>query len=434
MTAFDINRTIDAVWRIESARLIAGLGARGSCATSAPSAEELAREDALVAAALRARWPESGVPQNPGAWLMATAKHRAIDHVRRNKRLERKHEEIGRVLRDEQERAEPDLDAALDDDVGDDLLRLLFTACHPVLSTEARVALTLRLLGGLTTEEIARAFLVSEPTVAQRIVRAKRTLADKQVALEVPRGAELAVRLSSVLEVIYLVFNEGYTATVGDDWMRPALCEDALRLGRILAGLAPQEPEVHGLVALMEIQASRSRARVGPSGEPIVLLDQNRGLWDQLLIRRGLAALERAEELGGASGPYTLQAALAACHARARTPEETDWSQIARLYAELAELTPSPVVELNRAVAVAMAFGPAAGLELVDALTSETSLQGYHLLPTVRGDLLAKLGRLEEARGEFERAASLTRNARERDLLLERARNCRRDSLRPDPL
>jgi RNA polymerase sigma-70 factor (ECF subfamily) len=399
MTASDeTHRAIDAVWKIESARLIAGLA---RIVRDVGVAEELA-QDALVAAL--EQWPESGVPTNPGAWLMATAKHRAIDLLRRNKRLERKHEEIGRALKAEQEGAAPDLDAAFDDDVGDDLLRLLFTACHPALSTEARVALTLRLLGGLTTEEIARAFLVSEATVAQRIVRAKRTLADKRVALEVPRGAELAVRLSSVLEVIYLVFNEGYTATAGDDWMRPALCDDALRLGRILAGLAPLEPEVHGLVALMEIQASRSRARVGPSGEPIVLLDQNRGLWDQLLIRRGLAALKRAEELGGERGPYALQAALAACHARARTPEETDWAHIARLYAELAE--------------------PAAGLELVDALTSEPALQGYHLLPTVRGDLLAKLGRGDEARGEFQRAAVLTRNARERELLLERARAC----------
>jgi RNA polymerase sigma-70 factor, ECF subfamily len=418
MTAAETHSTIDAVWRIESARLIAGLA---RIVRDVGIAEELA-QDALVAAL--EQWPESGVPTNPGAWLMATAKHRAIDLLRRNKRLERKHEEIGRAFKAEQEVAAPDLDATLDDDVGDDLLRLLFTACHPVLSTEARVALTLRLLGGLTTEEIARAFLVTEATVAQRIVRAKRTLADKRVPFEVPRGAELAARLSSVLEVIYLVFNEGYTATAGDDWMRPALCEDALRLGRILAGLAPLEPEVHGLVSLMEIQASRSRARVGSSGEPIVLLDQNRGLWDQLLIRRGLAALERAQELGGARGPYTLQAALAACHARARTPEETDWAHIAALYAELAALTPSPVVELNRAVAVAMAFGPAAGLELMDGLTSEPALQGYHLLPTVRGDLLAKLGRLEEARGEFERAASLTRNARERTLLSERARRC----------
>ena len=418
MTASDIHQTIDAVWRIESARLIAGLA---RIVRDVGLAEELA-QDALVAAL--EQWPESGVPRNPGAWLMATAKHRAIDLVRRNKRLERKHEEIGRVLKAEQERAVPDLDAALDDDVGDDLLSLLFTACHPVLSTEARVALTLRLLGGLTTEEIARAFLVSEATVAQRIVRAKRMLAEKAVPFEVPHGAELAPRLSSVLEVIYLVFNEGYTATAGDDWMRPALCEDALRLGRILAELAPLEPEVHGLVALMEIQASRSRARVGPTGEPVLLLDQNRALWDQLLIRRGLAALERALALGGARGPYALQATLAACHARARIATETDWAHIARLYAELGLITSSPVVELNRAVAVAMAFGAAAGLELVDALKSEPSLQGYHLLPTVRGDLLAKLGRLEEARCEFERAAALTRNARERELLRERARAC----------
>jgi predicted RNA polymerase sigma factor len=364
---------------------------------------------------------------------MATARHRAIDLLRRNKRLERKHEELGRELEAGREGAVPDLDAALDDDIGDDLLRLVFTACHPVLPTEGRVALTLRLLGGLTTEEIARAFLVPEPTVAQRVVRAKRTLAEKHVPFEVPRGAELAARLSSVLEVIYLVFNEGYTATAGDDWMRPALCEEALRLGRILAGLMPQEPEVHGLVALMEIQASRSRARVGPSGEPILLLDQNRALWDQLLIRRGLAAIGRAEALGGARGPYALQAALAACHARARTPEETDWAHIARLYAELAQVAPSPVVELNRAVAVAMAFGPQAGLDLADALTAEPSLQGYHLLPSVRGDLLVKLGRFDEARPEFERAASLTRNARERALLLDRARACAGGLTAPEP-
>ncbi len=418
MTASDTHRAIDAVWRIESARLIAGLA---RIVRDVGLAEELA-QDALVAAL--EQWPESGVPDNPGAWLMATAKHRAIDHLRRNKRLERKHEELGREVEARQETAAPDLDAALDDDIGDDLLRLVFTACHPVLATEARVALTLRLLGGLTTEEIARAFLVSEPTVAQRIVRAKRTLAEKQVPFEVPRGPELADRLASVLEVVYLIFNEGYTATAGDDWMRPALCEDALRLGRILAELAPREPEVHGLVALMEIQASRSRARVGPSGEPIVLLDQNRALWDQLLIRRGLAALERATELGGARGPYALQAAIAACHARALTPAETDWARIAGLYAELAQLTPSPVVELNRAVAVAMAFGPQAGLDLVDALTSEPALQGYHLLPTVRGDFLARLGRRDEARADFERAASLTRNARERELLLVRAGRC----------
>jgi predicted RNA polymerase sigma factor len=355
---------------------------------------------------------------------MAAAKHRAIDHLRRSKLLERKHDEIGRGIEARHETAAPDLDAALDDDVGDDLLRLVFMTCHPVLPAEARVALTLRLLGGLTTEEIARAFLVPEPTVAQRIVRAKRTLADKQVPFEVPRGEELAARLSSVLEVIYLVFNEGYTATAGDDWMRPALCEEALRLGRVLAGLAPREPEVHGLAALMEIQASRSRARVGPSGEPVLLLDQNRALWDQLLIRRGLAALKRAEELGGLPGPYVLQAAIAACHARALDPADTDWARIAQLYAELVRLAPSPVVELNRAVAVAMAFGPQAGFDLVDALTAEPSLQGYHLLPSVRGDLLVKLGRLAEARPEFERAASLTRNARERALLLDRARAC----------
>ena len=393
-------------------------------------AEDLA-QDALVAAL--EQWPESGIPDNPGAWLMAAAKHRAIDFLRRKKLLERKHEELGRELEVQQETAVPDFDAALDDDVGDDLLRLVFAACHPVLSAEARVALTLRLLGGLTTEEIARAFLVPEPTVAQRIVRAKRTLAKERVPFEVPRGAELAARLSSVLEVIYLVFNEGYSATAGEDWMRPALCEEALRLGRILAELTPQEPEVHGLVALMEIQASRSRARVGPSGEPILLLTQNRALWDRLLIRRGLAALERAERLGGARGPYALQAAIAACHARALTREETDWARIAALYDALAQLAPSPVVELNRAVAIAMAFGPAAGLELVEALTSEPSLKGYHLLPSVRGDLLSKLGRFDEARAEFERAASLTRNARERELLLERARACAGGPTPPEP-
>ena len=393
-------------------------------------AEDLA-QDALVAAL--ERWPESGVPDNPGAWLMATAKHRAIDQLRRKSLLERKHAELGHELEARQETATAELDAAIDDDIGDDLLRLVFTACHPVLSTEARVALTLRLLGGLTTEEIARAFLVPTPTVAQRIVRAKRTLAEAQVPFEVPRGAELAARVSSVLEVIYLIFNEGYSATAGDDWMRPALCEDAARLGRILVGLVPNEPEVHGLVALMEIQASRSGARIGSSGEPILLLDQDRGRWDQLLIRRGLAALARAEELGGALGPYALQAAIAACHARAHTPEETDWARIAALYAALAALAPSPVVELNRAVAVAMAFGPAAGLELVDALSSEPLLKGYHLLPSVRGDLLAKLGRHDEARAEFERAASLTRNARERELLLDRAAVSARASAPPQP-
>jgi RNA polymerase sigma-70 factor (ECF subfamily) len=418
VSASDTHRTIDAVWRIESPRLIAGLA---RIVRDVGLAEDLAH-DALVAAL--EQWPESGVPDNPGAWLMTVAKHRAIDYFRRNKRLERKHEELGRELETQQELAVADFEIAPDDDVGDNLLGLVFTACHPVLSSEARVALTLRLLGGLTTDEIARAFLVPEPTVAQRIVRAKRTLSEKRVPFEVPRGAERAVRLSSVLEVIYLIFNEGYSATAGDDWMRPALCEEALRLGRILAELTPNEPEVHGLAALMEIQASRSRARAGPKGEPILLLDQNRALWDQLLIRRGFAALERAEKLGGARGPYALQAAIAACHARARTPEETEWARIVTLYEALAQITPSPVVELNRAVAVAMAYGPAAGLELVDALTAEPSLRGYHLLPSVRGDLLKKLSRFDEARAEFERAATLTRNVRERDLLLDRARAC----------
>ena len=384
-------------------------------------AEELA-QDALVAAL--EQWPESGIPDNPGAWLMATAKHRAIDRLRRSKLLERKHGELGRELQARQEMAVAEFENAVDDDIGDDLLRLVFTACHPVLPSEGRVALTLRLLGGLTTDEIARAFLVPEPTIAQRIVRAKRTLTEAHVPFEVPRGGERTARLSSVLAVIYLVFNEGYTATAGDDWTRPALCEDALRLGRILAELAPNESEVHGLVALMEIQASRTRARVGPSGEPIVLFDQNRGLWDQLLIRRGLAALDRAEKLGGARGPYALQAAIAACHARARTPAETDWPRIVALYEALAQLTPSPIVELNRAVAVAMAFGPAAGLELIDPLASEPSLKTYHLLPSVRGDFLFKLGRFAEAQAEFQRAASLTRNAREHKFLLDRARAC----------
>src|SRR5437870_7857529 len=382
-------------------------------------AEELA-QDALVAAL--ERWPQSGVPDNPGAWLMATAKHRAVDLLRRGKRLERKHEELGREVDREMS---PDLDAALDDDVGDDLLRLVFTACHPVLFMEARVALTLRLLGGLSTGEIARAFLVPEPTVAQRIVRAKRTLAEAHVPFEVPRGAERAARLSSVLEVLYLVFNEGYAATAGDDWMRPALCEDALRLGRILAELAPTDPEVHGLVALMEIQASRLKARVGPGGEPILLLDQDRARWDQLLVRRGLAALEQAEQLAGALGPYALQAAIAACHARAPTADETDWTRITALYDALAQLTQSPVVEVNRAVAYTMAFGPAAGLEIADALLSEPALANYHLLRTVRGAFLAKLGRFDDARAAFERAAALTRNARERTLLLERAARVR---------
>ncbi|HEX2259073.1 MAG TPA: RNA polymerase sigma factor [Actinomycetota bacterium] len=418
MTGSDIHRTIDAVFRIESPRLIAGLA---RIVRDVGLAEDLA-QDALVAALQQ--WPESGVPDKPGAWLMGTAKHRAIDYFRRTKLLKQKQEELGREVRGSQEEEIPELEAAIDDDVGDDLLRLMFVACHPVLSTEARVALTLRLLGGLTTEEIARAFLVPESTVGQRIVRAKRTLSEARVPFEVPSGADRAGRLSSVLAVIYLIFNEGYSATAGEDWLRPGLCEDALRLGRILAELAPTEPEVHGLVALMEIQASRSRARVGTSGEPILLLDQNRALWDQLLIRRGLAALERAEKLGGALGPYTLQAAIAACHARARTAEETDWGRIAALYDALAQLAPSPIVELNRAVAVGMAFGAAAGLEIIEGLTSEPSLKAYHLLPSVRGDLLAKLGRLDEARAEFERAASLTRNTPERALLLERAASC----------
>ncbi|HMJ60882.1 MAG TPA: RNA polymerase sigma factor [Bryobacteraceae bacterium] len=422
MAATDTHRAIDAVWRIESPRLIAGLV---RITRDVGRAEELA-QDALVAAL--EQWPESGVPDNPGAWLMATAKHRAIDLFRRNKMLERKHEELGREIEARQHTAALDLDAILDDNLGDDLLRLMFISCHPILATEARVALTLRLLGGLTTDEIARAFLVAEPTIAQRIVRAKRTLSAAQVPFEVPRGDELAARLSSVLEVIYLVFNEGYSATAGDDWMRPALCEEALRLGRILAELAPTEAEVHSLVALMEIQASRSRARTGRSGEPILLLDQNRALWDQLLIRRGFAALDRAREAGGPPGNYALQASIAACHARARTSEETDWTRIASLYDALAQLKPSPVVELNRAVALSMAFGPAAGLEIVDALTSDPVLESYHLLPSVRGDLLAKLDRFDEARVEFERAASLTRNSRERALLLERARTAHAQS------
>jgi RNA polymerase sigma factor (sigma-70 family) len=418
MATSEIHRTIEAVWRMESAKLIAGLA---RIVRDVGLAEELA-QDALVIAL--ERWPEAGIPDKPGAWLMATAKHRAIDELRRWQRLQRKHQEIGRDLEAQQEMAMRDFEASLDDDVGDDLLRLVFTTCHPVLSTEARVALTLRLLGGLTTEEIARAFLISETTAAQRIVRAKRTLSEARVPFEVPPRAELAARLSSVLEVIYLIFNEGYSATVGDDWIRPSLCEEALRLGRILAGLMKQEPEVHGLVALMEIQASRLRARVNPAGDPVLLLDQNRALWDRVLIRRGLGALERAESLGGALGPYALQAAIAACHARARTAAETDWERIVALYDALAQITPSPVVELNRAVAVAMAFGPGAGLELVDALASESSLRGYHLLPSVRGYLLTKLDRLDEARAEFERAASLTRNLRERELLLERAAAC----------
>ncbi|HEX6038995.1 RNA polymerase sigma factor [Longimicrobium sp.] len=418
MSVSEAHRAIDAVWRIESARVIAGLA---RMVGDVGQAEDLA-QDALLAAL--EKWPQTGVPDNPGAWLMATAKHRAIDLLRRNTRLTHKHEQLAHEIEFQRELAEPDLDAAIDDPVGDDLLRLIFTCCHPVLSTEARVALTLRLLGGLTTEEIARAFLVPTPTVAQRIVRAKKTLAEARVPFEVPRGDELDARLSSVLGVIYLVFNEGYSATAGDDWMRPSLCEDALRLGRILAELARNEPEVHGLVALMEIQASRLRARTGPRGEPVLLLDQDRARWDQLLIRRGLAALERAAALGGGFGPYALQAAIAACHARARTADETDWPRIAALYDALSQLTPSPVVELNRAVALGMAYGPAAGLALADQLLEVPSMKSYHLLPSVRGDLLFKLGRLDEARAEFERAATLTQNARERDLLRGRAAAC----------
>ncbi|HEX2188824.1 MAG TPA: RNA polymerase sigma factor [Longimicrobiaceae bacterium] len=418
MAATEAHRAVEAVWRIESARLIAGLA---RMVRDVGLAEDLA-QDALVAAL--EQWPRSGVPDRPGAWLMAIAKRRAVDHLRRGANFDRKRDEVAVEVEALLERATPDPDEALDDPVGDDLLRLVFICCHPVLSTEARVALTLRLLGGLTTEEIARAFLVPVPTVAQRIVRAKRTLAEARVPFEVPRGDELAARLASVLGVVYLVFNEGYSATAGDHWTRPDLCEEALRLGRVLAGLAPREPEVHGLVALMEIQASRLRARVGPGGEPVRLLDQDRARWDRLLIGRGLAALDRAVELGGALGPYTLQAAIAACHARARTAEETDWVRIAALYDALSQLAPSPVVELNRAVALAMAFGPAAGLELVDQLVGEPALRSYHLLPSVRGDLLARLGRPEEARAEFERAASLTQNAKERELLLGRAREC----------
>lgn len=420
VTATETHRAIDAVWRIESARLIAGIA---RLVGEVGMAEDLAQDALLVALE---RWPESGIPENPGAWLMATARHRAIDQLRRGKRLERKHQQLAHELEERRELALPALDARLDDPVGDDLLGLIFTSCHPVLSAEARVALTLRLLGGLSTEEIARAYLVPVATVAQRIVRAKRTLAEARIPFEVPRGPELAGRLESVLEVLYLIFNEGYAATAGEDWIRHELCQEALRLGRILAGLAPQEPEVHGLVALMEIQASRLRARVGPSGEPILLLQQNRARWDHLLIGRGLAALERAERLGPLPGPYTLQAAIAGCHARAGTAEATDWSRIAALYDALARLTPSPIVELNRAVAHAMAFGPGVGLELVDGLVSEPALKAYHLLPSVRGDLLSKLGRFAEAHDEFERAASLTRNARERALLLERAAACAR--------
>jgi RNA polymerase sigma factor (sigma-70 family) len=422
VTATDTHRAIDAVWRIESPRLIAGLA---RVVRDVGLAEELAH-DALVTAL--EQWPQTGVPDNPGAWLMATAKHRAIDQLRRKTLHDRKEAAITHEIETQLETGASGPDEGLDDHVGDDLLRLIFTACHPVLSTEARVALTLRLLGGLATDEIARAFLVPEPTIAQRIVRAKRTLAEADVPYEMPRKDELPERLSSVLEVIYLVFNEGYAATAGDDWMRPGLCEDALRLGRVLAGLMPQEPEVHGLVALMEIQASRAHARTGPSGEPILLLDQDRSRWDRLLIRRGLAALERAVRLGGAQGPYTLQAAIAACHARAHTAADTDWKLIAALYDALAARTPSPVVELNRAVAHAMAYGPQAGLDLVDALADANALRNYHLLPSVRADLLRRLGRFGEAQPEFERAAALTRNVRERELLLARAAECAREA------
>jgi RNA polymerase sigma-70 factor, ECF subfamily len=418
VTATEAHRGIETVWRIESARLIAGLT---RFTRDIGVAEDLA-QDALVAAL--EQWPREGIPRNPGAWLMTAAKRRALDRLRREKMADRNHAEIGRDLQ-AQQMVPPDVESALDEDIGDDLLRLIFTACHPVLSSEARVALSLRLLGGLTTEEIACAYLLPEATIAQRIVRAKRTLAEKKIPFEVPRGEELAERLASVLGVIYLIFNEGYSASAGDNWLRPELCEDALRLGRILAELMPKEPEVHGLVALMEIQASRAAARVSPSGEPILLLEQNRARWDQLLIRRGLAALERAERLGGARGPYALQAAIAACHARARTAAETDWARIAGLYGVLADVMPSPVVELNRAMAVGMAFGPAAGLAVADALAASGLLEGYHRLPSVRADLLYKLGRVAEAREEFERAASLTRNARERELLLARAREIR---------
>ena len=403
---------------MESARLIAGLA---RLVRDVGVAEDLAQDALLIALE---KWPESGVPDNPGAWLMATAKHRAIDYHRRNQRLDTKHAEFGHELEVRAELAQPDLEAAMDDDVGDDLLRLIFTSCHPVLAPEGRLALTLRLVGGLTTDEIARAFLVPVPTMAQRITRAKRTLSDARVPFEVPRPADRAERLSSVLEVLYLIFNEGYSATAGEDLLRPALCEEAMRLARVLAGLARDEPEVHGLLALLELQASRSRARVSATGDLILLLDQNRALWDHLLIRRGLAALDRAQRLGGASGPYALQAAIAACHARARRADETDWRRIASLYDVLANVVPSPVVELNRAVAVAMAFGPQEGLDLIESLGAESVLKAYHLLPSVRGDLLFKLGRSDEARAEFERAAGLTRNEREREFLLRRAKEC----------
>ncbi len=415
--AAETHRTIEAVWRMESARVIAGLT---RIVRDVGVAEELA-QDALVVAL--EKWPEVGIPDNPGAWLMGTAKHRAIDHLRRGTIVDRKHEDLGRELA-EREMQVPDLAAAMDDNIGDDMLRLVFIACHPVLTTEARVALTLRLLGGLTTEEIARAYLVPETTMAQRIVRAKKSLSDAHAPFEVPRGPDFTARLSSVLQVIYLIYNEGYSATAGDDWMRPALCEDALRMGRILAELVPDEPEIHGLVALMEIQASRAKARVNAAGEPILLLDQDRARWDRLLIGRGLTALGRAEKLGKAKGPYTIQAAIAACHARAVAPGDTDWARIVALYGDLANIEPSPIVELNRAVAVSMASGPASGLELVNRLENDPVLKDYHLLPSVRGDLLRKLGRMDEARAEFERAASMTRNARERELLMQRARSC----------
>jgi RNA polymerase sigma-70 factor, ECF subfamily len=418
MTHSDVHRAIETVWRIESARLIGGLV---RIVRDVGLAEDLA-QDALIAAL--EQWPESGVPNNPGAWLMSTARRRAIDHFRHRGMAEQKHEQIGRDVDESQPDRAEQLVEGMDDEIGDDLLRLLFISCHPVLTMEARAALTLRLLGGLTTAEIARAFLVPEPTIAQRIVRAKRTLAEARVPYEVPRGADRTARISSVLAVIYLIFNEGYSATAGDDWMRPALCEDALRLGRILATLAPDNAEVHGLVALMEIQASRTRARVGPDGEPVLLLDQDRARWDGLLIRRGLAALSKAESIGGSLGPYALQAAIASCHARALRPEDTDWHRIVALYDALAELTPSPIIELNRAVAISMAHGPEAGLEVVDSLLDEPALEGYHLLPAVRADLLCKLGRLDEARGDFERAAFLTQNVRERKLLLDRAARC----------
>jgi RNA polymerase sigma-70 factor, ECF subfamily len=421
VTATETHRAIEAVWKMESARVIAGLT---RTVRDVGVAEELA-QDAMVAAL--EQWPVSGIPDNPGAWLMGTAKHRAIDFLRRGTVAERKYEDFGHEMA-EREMEVPDLVAAMDDHIGDDLLRLVFIACHPVLSMDARVALTLRMLGGLTTDEIARAFLASETTIAQRIVRAKKTLSDAHVPFEIPRGTDFTARLSSVLQVIYLVFNEGYSATSGDDWLRPALCEEALRLGRILGELVPNEPEVHGLVALMEIQASRSKARVGPSGEPILLLDQDRTKWDQLLIHRGLAALERAEHISAPRASYVLQAEIAACHARAAVADDTDWNRIVALYGELGRVEPSPIVELNRAVAVSMASGPAAGLEMVDALRDDPVLRGYHLLPSVRGDFLRKLGRHEEARAEFERAAAITRNVREKNLLLERARECERAS------